>query len=193
VDQTSHGIAVHHDRVESYDALTDTPVPAIYPQLDERFPGAKFVLTYRDVDTWLASCERNHIWPGLFVGNTWVARQKHLGTILRLHQELYGSITFDKDTFARHYRRHNQAVMEYFAGRPESLLVIDICGGEGWGTLCPFLDKPVPAQPFPRRNVGAKKRLKRLTRRWFWMAVGAMAMVAHRQTASSAPAECPLE
>ncbi|NEQ26956.1 MAG: hypothetical protein F6K28_49635, partial [Microcoleus sp. SIO2G3] len=40
-------------------------------------------------------------------------------------------------------------VVEYFKDRPDSLLVLDICGGEGWEELCTFLGTPAIDQPFP--------------------------------------------
>jgi len=33
---------------------------------------------------------------------------------------------------------------------PARLLVFDVA--EGWAPLCRFLDRPVPAEPFPRVN-----------------------------------------
>jgi hypothetical protein len=47
------------------------------------------------------------------------------------------------------YDVHEDNVKTYFQNRPESLLVTDICAGEGWETLCPFLVLDVPLQPFP--------------------------------------------
>ena len=42
--------------------------------------------------------------------------------------------------------------MEYFKDRPEDLLIIDICSGEGFSKLADFLDRPVPAAPFPHKG-----------------------------------------
>jgi hypothetical protein len=44
---------------------------------------------------------------------------------------------------------HYKNVLEYFKNRPDDLLIIDICAGQGWEKLCPFLDKPLPQYPFP--------------------------------------------
>ena len=46
-------------------------------------------------------------------------------------------------------------VKEYFRNRPDDLLVMNICGGEGWEVLCLFLNKPIPSVPFPKLNVWA--------------------------------------
>jgi len=44
--------------LDGHDALTDTPIPSLYPALDARYPGAKFILTVRSMDGWLKSCKK---------------------------------------------------------------------------------------------------------------------------------------
>jgi hypothetical protein len=66
---------------------------------------------------------------------------------------LFGAATFDRDRYAAAYEAHSADVLDHFRGREADLLVMDICAGEGWEKLCPFLDRPVPDAPFPRRNV----------------------------------------
>ncbi|MBL0299362.1 MAG: hypothetical protein IPQ21_19985 [Betaproteobacteria bacterium] len=44
--------------LEQNEALTDTPIPSFYRELDRRYPGAKFILTVRDMESWLLSCKR---------------------------------------------------------------------------------------------------------------------------------------
>lgn len=46
---------------------------------------------------------------------------------------------------------------DYFAGRPEDLLIMDICAGDGWEKLCPFLGFEIPETPFPHLNTRAEK------------------------------------
>jgi hypothetical protein len=50
------------------------------------------------------------------------------------------------------YIEHNRAIREHFRERPEQFLEMDIVGGDGWGKLCPFLDKMSPDVPFPSAN-----------------------------------------
>jgi hypothetical protein len=40
-------------------------------------------------------------------------------------------------------------VKEYFRDRPDDLLVMNICAGEGWEKLCPFLGLAIPKVKFP--------------------------------------------
>ena len=41
----------------------------------------------------------------------------------------------------------------YFKNRPNDLLVMNICEGDGWEMLCPFLGTDIPDVPFPKLNV----------------------------------------
>lgn len=40
----------------------------------------------------------------------------------------------------------------------EQVLMLDVCAGQGWGELCPFLGWPVPGVPFPRENATEARR-----------------------------------
>jgi len=70
--------------------------------------------------------------------------------------EIIGVRTFDgrwtdKDHAIACYRARGAAVRA--AIPPERLLVFDVA--LGWGPLCAFLGRPIPDQPFPRRNDAA--------------------------------------
>jgi hypothetical protein len=52
--------------------------------------------------------------------------------------------------YKKKYRDHNRAVVAAIPA--ERLLVIDVCAGEGWGKLCPFLGRPAPRHLFPWEN-----------------------------------------
>ena len=130
--------------LENFDALTDTPIPSFYRELDRAYPGAKFILTVRERESWLRSCQKQFT-------DKLAAKQNEAHN--RLFMDLYGTPVFDREKFAAGYERFVNGVMEYFAHRPQDLLVIDITGGEGWEKLCPFLGKPIPEQPFPKANV----------------------------------------
>jgi len=136
--------------VDGVDAATDTPVAEVFEALDRRFPGSRFVYTVRaDREAWLDS----------------VRRQWHMARLAGLHQNeqrtsllrrVYGlqAPRFDRHLVSAGYDRHHARVLSYFNGR-DDLLVLDICGGDGWDELCAFLGRPVPDAPFPRQNVGA--------------------------------------
>ena len=128
---------------EKYGALTDTPVCQYVEILDRLHPGAKFVLTVRDEETWLDSCRRHWAGPEPSTpGWRWNRRA------------VYGIETFDEAVFLRVYQEHVKRVTRYFARRPGKLLVLNVCAGEGYERLCPFLNLPMRDEPFPHRNVG---------------------------------------
>lgn len=66
-----------------------------------------------------------------------------------LRAAVYGCYEFNRDRMSYVFDQHLKNVQEYFKDRPDALLVLDICGGEGWEELCAFLDTPAIDQPFP--------------------------------------------
>jgi hypothetical protein len=144
--------------LEHYDGITDITVAPYYEDLDRAYPGSKFILTVRDEESWLRSCA-NH-WSGRSAYEPGEGEEHRIHMEIRrfLRAAVYASYEFDEARFLRAYRRHVDAVQRYFAGRPGDLLVLDICGGEGYEKLAPFLGVPIPHQPFPHKG-------KRLTER----------------------------
>ena len=132
--------------IDANDAITDTPIPSFYKQLDARYPDSKFILTTREMNDWLKSCKKQFT-------KRMVARQNE--ATCQVHTDLYGCFEFDFDNYTNGYKHYIDGVLDYFKDRPQDLLVIDICGGDHWEKLCAFLDKPVPDIPFPLANVSA--------------------------------------
>ncbi|GJL85911.1 MAG: hypothetical protein DHS20C02_16860 [Micavibrio sp.] len=141
---------------DHYKSLTDFPVPLIFERLDQGYPGSKFILTVRDTEGWLKSV-RKHF-------EIMSSPQKKFGGLSeheffnrkgvpnhQIHIYAYGQWAFDEDVFVKAYEAHNQKVRDYFKGRPDDLLVMDMEEGAGWEALCEFLDAPVPDQPYPEK------------------------------------------
>jgi Sulfotransferase domain/N-terminal domain of galactosyltransferase len=139
--------------VARYYALCDNPIPIFFRELDAAYPGSKFILTVREESNWLKSVE------GLFdprVNPYYDWNEQPYSH--QIHESLYGRRDFDAATMLARYRRHNAEVLDYFRDRPADLLVMDMDfgwpyrndGGAGWPELCGFLEKPVPAGPYPR-------------------------------------------
>lgn len=128
-------------------AATDIPVSATYRELARRFPNAKFVLTLRDEDQWLHSCER-HFTPERFEAAQAVPR---FAEGLALNRHLYGANVFEEALFRERFRRHAEEAEAFLSGTGR-LLAADFCGKQGWEALCGFLGKPAPDAPFPRTN-----------------------------------------
>lgn len=134
--------------LDEYQALVDIPVAPFYAQLDRAYPGSKFILTTREIESWLRSAELH--WQLMM--DWW----QHYPDFKRFTEFIsacvYGTIGFSRERFAFVYRTHLDNVQRYFAARPDDLLVLDICGGQGWERLCPFLGLAAPDRPFPHAN-----------------------------------------
>lgn len=165
------GLQMDFRKIDRWDACTDSPIALFFRELDQAFPGSKFILTVRDLEAWLRSCERNHTWPGNYVRNRAVRHLPLVRRILALHGQVFGSECFDRDSFTKAYYDHLAAVTHYFADRPDDFMIMDICNGDAWEKLCAFLGREVPQEEFPIRNVGRYKRLKHDSRRWFWQSL----------------------
>jgi len=142
LEYNSGSLSIKLNKVQDYDALTDAHVAKFYKELDVAYPDSKFILTVREMKSWLKSCEKYFINPASSIDN--IHKQ--------LMYDLYNTIKFNKVKFKEAYLRHLDDVLSYFKNRGNDLLIIDICAGEGWEKLCPFLDKPVPDVPFPKLN-----------------------------------------
>jgi len=109
----------------------------IFRQLDERFPGSKFILTVRHPDAWIKSIV------------------EHFGCKdTPMRQWIYGvgHPQGNEVIYLRRYEEHNRDVLAHFRDRPDDLLVMDITAGESWDTLCPFLGHGIPQPRFPLRT-----------------------------------------
>lgn len=129
--------------VQQYDAFQDNPWPVIYREMDEKYPGSKFILTMRSPDSWISSQVRDF---GL--------RETPM------RQWIYGAgcPEGNEALYVARYERHNREVLEYFSDRPDDLLVMDLPKGDGWPELCGFLEEPIPDEPFPHANKASVSR-----------------------------------
>jgi hypothetical protein len=133
--------------LERHYALSDLPITLLYQELDRAYPGSKFILTTRSEQAWLRSVERHWSREHNKFRQQWDTDPfTH-----RIHKELYGQKTFDRELFRARFRRHNDDVRCYFRDRPRDLLVMDI-DHHGWPELCSFLHRPVPTVSYPRAN-----------------------------------------
>jgi hypothetical protein len=144
--------------LERYRAVTDTPVAPYYAQLDKLFPGSKFILTVRDPESWLRSVEEH--WK---FSLEWAEHHRDFYRFAYfMHVAVYGSYAFERDRYAYVYAQHTRNVLDYFKDRPDDLLVLNVCAGESWEKLCPFLQLPVLEEPFPRVNTREEKSQRRV-------------------------------
>jgi hypothetical protein len=137
--------------LDVYQGIVDIPVAPFYAQLDTHYPGSKFVLTVREKESWLRSCES--FLP--IVRDLSKANQQFTDFVHFIHACVYGVVPFNRERFSYVYDIHLRNVQAYFSGRPNDLLVIDITAGEGWEKLCPFLGVDIPDLRFPHANVSS--------------------------------------
>lgn len=133
--------------VGRFDAFQDNPWPILYRELDERFPGSRFILTTRPAESWLRSIV-NHASIESSEMRRWIYG--------------HGSPIGHEEVYLRRYEEHYRDVRAYFRDRPGDLLEMAITGGDGWSTLCPFLGVEEPGVPFPAENRASKSVLKQV-------------------------------
>jgi hypothetical protein len=117
-------------RAHEYDAHVDYPWMFRFREMDAIFPDAHFIHTVREPEN-VARSHQNH--------------RRANGT----REEDIPS----KERIIGRYLDHGELVLQHFRGR-QNLLVMNIEAGAGWETICGFLDKPIPAAPFPWANRG---------------------------------------
>jgi Sulfotransferase domain len=127
--------------VREFDFFSDNPWPLLYRQLDNHFPGSRFIFTRRDDTSWLNSI------------------LKYTGSQRTRMRQLiygYGNPAGHGDAYREIYRRHNTNVLEYFRNRKD-LLVIDIESDNRKiaGDLERFLDLESRGVLFPAANTGS--------------------------------------
>lgn len=135
------------DEIEHYDAATDAPVAIAFKELDQKYPGSKFILTTRDVNSWLKSIE----WLFNFHANLDRMQEGYRQLVSANRMKTYGTDNYDQTKLLATYRKHTTDVFTYFNNRSD-LLVFDVCTGDGWEKLCLFLGKPIPNESFPNLN-----------------------------------------
>ena len=124
---------------KQFNALQDVPWAALFKELDEAFPGSKFIYTDRADDAWLNSASKH------FKDND-----------IPLHEWLYGNgiLKGNEELYLKRFQKHRSEVISHFKNRPDDLLVMNFANGDGWEKLCTFLDVDVPSRPFPHSNKG---------------------------------------
>ncbi len=125
-----------------FDAFQDNPWPVLYRNMDCAFPGSRFILTERDIDSW------------------WLSVSRHFGTHhTPMREWIYGAgcPVGNESLYRERHQRHCTEVKAYFKDRPGDLCVMNFSKGDGWEMLCEFLGCPVPDRNFPHLNKAARE------------------------------------
>lgn len=131
----------------NYDSVEDMPWPLLYRELDQEFPGSKFILSVRSTEKWYKSvCGHFRDGAGPL-------------ELLTYGEDMVGGAISNPERFCQTFEQHNQNVIDYFAQRPGDLLVLDMEAGHGWAELGAFLGRSdVPSGPFPHVNSAKERR-----------------------------------
>lgn len=133
---------------KGYHSAVDWPTSGFFRELSKTYPLAKFVLTVRSPESWVASFSET-IYK-LLSGKDNVPKE------MRAWLEMAAAV-IDKTGFpagldaaglVKAFNAHNDAVKATIPR--DRLLVYQV--KDGWAPLCGFLGQPVPAAPFPRTN-----------------------------------------
>lgn len=136
--------------IQSFDGFRDMPWPLLYERLYETVPNAKFILTYREPESWARSCSGNY-----------KDRPRAMFPVI------YGVDVFagNEPRCIEVYNKHLAEVRAFFSDKPDSFLEIDLTAGARWQPLCEFLNEPVPARDFPHANNRPKSLLTKIYHR----------------------------
>lgn len=133
---------------KGYNSACDWPTAAFTTELYAAYPRAKYVLTIRSAESWLASFGET-IYKFMGAKNqlpaemmTWYAMAE--GMLKKSDFKLGMTDIELKLAFAA----HNDFVRATIPAR--QLLVFEV--KQGWPSLCNFLNLPPPETPFPRSN-----------------------------------------
>jgi hypothetical protein len=148
-------------------AFQDIPfsLPGTYRYLDEAFPDAKFILTIRDSkEQWLGSLTRYHTKryssdksrPPSEEDLKKYSDYPYHGFVLDIMKMVFDYPTVDLYDYQHYtdlYRQHNQNAIQYFDGRPDKLLILNVSQPNAYQEIGSFLNVEVPqTAKFPWRN-----------------------------------------
>jgi hypothetical protein len=147
-------------RYDDMEAVVDLPAAYFYRDLFAAYPGSKVILTTRDIESWwrsikhhftvnpIAECPRLKYRLAAKLGFGDAVREDPHDIFRRnLRRYIYGSSEPREFLYKHRFITHNTTVMATIPS--ESLLVMNIPGGDGWQKLCPFLGVAAPDEPFP--------------------------------------------
>lgn len=145
--------------LKHHDGITDITVSSFYAQLDKAYSDSKFILTVRDKKSWLDSCENHWRNSQAFEDTTDPERLRLLEIRRFFRATTFGCYDFQPERFVWVYDQHLKAVTDYFRDRPDQLLILDVCAGDGFDKLAPFMGRDVPCTPFPHSGSAVSQQV----------------------------------
>ena len=121
------------DILQYFDAASDVLIAANYKELDRIYPNSSFILTMRDIPSWLDSwAQHDRRSRKRFNGKLpkWVKDFRRM---------LYGQWKFERDVWRTKFKQHETEVTEYFSNKNNNFMVFNIFENDGWNKLTRFL------------------------------------------------------
>ena len=111
----------------------------------KHFPDAKYIFNTRNIDDWIESLKRHHS----MLSQDAIAKS--------------GWHFMDEGERREYYDNHTKKILDFFKDKHDQFLVLDICSGDGYEKLCPFLGLDIPDEPFPhfhRSDPSSRRRVR---------------------------------
>ncbi len=137
-----------------YSATTDFPSALYWKEQLARYPNAKVILSVRDPEKWYKSCTDTIF--SMQPGSPHAGLGAQIAVVAMGLYPMFASFfvrdflrgSWEKSSVIKCFNEHNARVI---AECPkDKLLVFEV--GQGWEPICTFLNKPIPAEPFPNVN-----------------------------------------
>jgi|TARA_Y100000310_G_C20473360_1_gene711179 hypothetical protein len=106
----------------------------------KHFPDAKYIFNTRNVDDWIESLKRHH------------------SMLSQDSIEKSGWYFVDEEERREYYDNHTKKVLDFFKDKQGQFLVLNICSGDGYEKLCPFLGLDIPEKSFPYLHKRGKSK-----------------------------------
>eukprot|EP00435_Cladocopium_sp_Y103_P008639 s2344_g2.t1 len=150
---------------DGYDAAMDEPVMLLYEEIMAAFPGAKFLLTISDPESWFT----NYIELANLLHDSWNSTERKVWDSFPENCSAMQSwgchflrkpspTPEEKDLCLQNYARHIQRVQDIIP--PERLLVYN--WSDGWSPLSHFLGTGIPEEEFPHRDTAKTNSIEKV-------------------------------
>lgn len=137
------------DLFSAYKSTVEWPGVTFFDQIFQHYPHARVILTMRDAESWYESV-RDTLFEAMALSaqHSDPSIRKGGGLSHHLMERAFAGRYGEKEHVIEVYRKHIEYVVEVVPG--ERLLQFDV--RDGWRPLCAYLEKAVPAEPFPKVN-----------------------------------------
>lgn len=121
--------------------IADTPIFHCYPYLDANYPNAKFIYLERNLESWIPSIKQLLL---RMYKNVVREDGGFNPMIKKCFSEIFSPFTLENiqsDNFLlKQYHQHQQVVYDYFQGREQDLLTLNLTDPKAMQNLLTFLN-----------------------------------------------------